>query len=159
MTKVAFYKQNNGQISTTPPSHLGPIASATWRKIVPYLLSTKSLARIDSFIVEQYCISYEVYRKAYDDIVQNGLKTKIYKDVQNNKGEVIDRVMTSERRNPSEQIKNDASSEMTRLGEQLGLSPKARQELQQLAASDDSNSIASFGKQLKQFVSGGGGDS
>ena len=111
----------------------GGVAAACWRQIVPYLISTGKVERIDSHVVERYCIAYETYRKCYDDILQNGEKIEIIKDVQDNTGKVIDKVTTRIQANPMERLKKDASAEMTELGQQLGLSPKSRQELQELA--------------------------
>ena len=158
MPKTVYYKQNNGQLSKSAPRHLGPIAAACWRQIVPYLISTGKVERIDSHVVERYCIAYETYRKCYDDILQNGEKIEIIKDVQDNTGKVIDKVTTRIQANPMERLKKDASAEMTELGQQLGLSPKSRQELQQLAG--EKKEKKSTAQQLQQFFNKNkGGDS
>lgn len=149
MARETFYKQNKGQLSASPPGHLGPIAAACWRQIVPYLISTGKVERIDTHVVERYCVAYETYRKCYDDVLQNGEKIEIVKDVQDNTGKIIDKVVTRVQANPMERLKKDASSEMTELGQQLGLSPKSRQELNELA--DGDNKQESTTEALKKF--------
>lgn len=149
MARATFYKQNKGQLSASPPAHLGPIAAECWRQIVPYLISTGKVERIDTHVVERYCVAYETYRKCYDDVLQNGEKIEIIKDVQDNTGKVIDKVITRVQANPMERLKKDASAEMTELGQQLGLSPKSRQELKELASED--NKQESTTEALKKF--------
>ena len=66
-----FYEQNDGKISAKPPAHLGKIAGECWRKIVPFLESTGKVQRIDTSLVEMYCVEYEIYRNCYEDIKEN----------------------------------------------------------------------------------------
>ena len=68
MAKKVYYQQNNGHLPATPPHYLGTLASACWRKIVPFLEATGRVERIDIGLVEQYCANYEIYRNAYQDI-------------------------------------------------------------------------------------------
>lgn len=81
MPKNAFYKQNNGRLATTPPDYLGNQAKICWRKIVPFLESTERVKRIDTYLVEQYCTQYELYRSAYADVAENGIQSKIFRSL------------------------------------------------------------------------------
>ena len=157
MPKQAYFKQNKGQISTKPPQYLGPIAADCWKKIVPYLIATKKVERIDSQIVERYCIAYESYRKAYDDIMQTGAAIEDKKAIQDNTGKIIDIITTRVQKNPQIDIQRDASKEMDTLGQHLGLSPKARQDLLALTNQKDAEDKKkeSAIKQMQEFLSGG----
>lgn len=158
MPKIAYFKQNKGQISSKPPKYLGPIAADCWTKIVPYLIHTKKVERIDSQIVERYCIAYESYREAYDDIIQNGAVIEDKKAIQDSTGKILDIITTRVQKNPQVDIKRDASREMDTLGAHLGLSPKARQELLELTNQKDAKNskVEAAMKQLDNFLSGKG---
>ena len=89
MTKKVYFKQNNGHLPPTPPHYLGTLASACWRKIVPFLESTGRVERIDVGLVEQYCANYEMYRNAYQDIQENGIQAKIFTSLQDSSGKIV----------------------------------------------------------------------
>lgn len=150
MAKEPFFKQNNGKLSANPPKYLGPVAAACWRKIVPYLLSTDRVDRIDTQIVERYCIAYENYRKAYDDIMQNGSVIENKKAIQDNSGQILDMIVTRVQKNPNVDIQKDSSREMDTLGSQLGLSPEARSRLFELSNNKDEKE-ASTAEQIAAF--------
>ena len=89
MTKTVYYLQNDGHLERHPPDYLGRLAKACWRKVVPFLESTKRVQRIDTALVEQYCSEYEIYREAYKDIQKNGIQTKTYASLQDSTGAII----------------------------------------------------------------------
>lgn len=68
VVKKAYYMQNDRHLSPDPPKHLGNLAGRCWRKIIPFLESTKRVERIDSGLIEMYCSQYEIYRNAYDSV-------------------------------------------------------------------------------------------
>lgn len=72
MSNKPFYEQNGGNLSKSPPDYLGKTAKDAWKRIVPFLLSTGRVDRIDTTLVEQYCTTYETYRQAYEDVKKNG---------------------------------------------------------------------------------------
>lgn len=139
MPKQAYYKQNDGQLAHQPPSYLGALAKACWRKIVPYLESTERVKRIDVTLVEQYCTQYEVYRLAYADIQENGVQTKLFASLQDSSGEVIGKDFKGYRKNPAVSIMDDASKQLNSIGAQLGLTPKGRKELLALSNENSDN--------------------
>lgn len=137
VVKKVFYQQNDGRLSGTPSKHLGTVAKVCWRKIVPFLESTERVKRIDTALVELYCSQYEIYRQAYDDVLENGIQTKIFKSLQDASGSIVGKDFVGYRKNPAVATMKDASIQITSIGSQLGLSPKARAELMQLVDSKE----------------------
>lgn len=147
MPAKSFYLQNQGKLSRTAPKYFGPLARECWRKIVPFLESTDRVQRIDTGLVEQYCTQYEIYRKAYADVQENGIQTKLFSSLQNSAGEVIGKDFTGYRRNPAVGMMTDANKQLNAIGVQLGLTPKGRKELMEIASQKKEASVA---EQLKQ---------
>lgn len=130
-----------------PPHYLGTLASSCWRKIVPFLESTGRVQRIDVGLVEQYCANYEIYRNAYQDINENGIQVKIFHSLQDSTGKIIGKDFVGFRKNPAVATMKDAINQLNSIGIQLGLSPKSRQELMQIASHKKEKSMA---EQLKE---------
>lgn len=147
MTKP-YYQQNDGKVSRQAPKYLGKIAKECWRKIVPFLESTNRVERIDTALVEQYCSQYEVYRIAYDDVQKNGIQTPMYKTLQNQMGEKIGKDFVGYKKNPAVMTMKDANSQLNVIGGQLGLSPKARQDLMSITGKDNEQSVE---EAMKEF--------
>ena len=102
MVKHAFYQQNNGHLSYSPPKYLTPIAKTCWRKVVPFLEATNRVQRIDSMLVEQYCVQYQEYRNAYDTLQKEGAQQKIYRSLQDvQTGKVIGKDFVGWKKNPA----------------------------------------------------------
>ncbi|WPU43981.1 phage terminase small subunit P27 family [Limosilactobacillus reuteri] len=147
MAKKVYYQQNNGHLPATPPHYLGTLASACWRKIVPFLESTGRVERIDVGLVEQYCANYEIYRNAYQDIQDNGIQAKIFTSLQDSTGKIVGKDFAGFRKNPAVATMKDALNQLNSVGIQLGLSPKSRQELMSIASHKKEKSTA---EQLKE---------
>ena len=150
MAKKVYYQQNNGHLPATPPHYLGALASACWRKIVPFLEATGRVERIDIGLVEQYCANYEIYRNAYQDIQENGIQAKFVSSLQDSSGKVIGKDFTGFRKNPAVATMKDALNQLNSVGVQLGLSPKGRQELMQIASHKKKHDTIS---EMKKFFS------
>ena len=150
MAKKVYYQQNNGHLPPKPPHYLGTLASSCWRKIVPFLESTGRVERIDIGLVEQYCANYEIYRNAYQDIQENGIQAKIFSSLQDSSGKVIGKDFTGFRKNPAVATMKDALNQLNSVGVQLGLSPKGRQELMQIASHKKKHDTIS---EMKKFFS------
>lgn len=146
--------QNNGHLSKDPPKHLGTLAKACWRKIVPFLESTDKVQRIDSSLVELYCVQYETYRKAYQDVCQNGIQSKIYRSLQDVTGEIVGKDFTGYRKNPAVATMKDAINQLSAIGSELGLTPRSRAELLSLA--NQNNSKKSAAETIQEFFAKGG---
>ena len=150
MVKRAYYQQNNGHLPATPPHYLGTLAKACWRKIVPFLESTGRVERIDVGLVEQYCANYEIYRNAYQDIQDNGIQAKIFTSLQDSSGKIVGKDFAGFRKNPAVATMKDALNQLNSVGIQLGLSPKSRQELMQIASHKKKHDTIS---EMKKFFS------
>lgn len=141
MVKNPYYQQNNGRLPSDPPNYLGTVARETWRKIIPFLESTQKVERIDTFLVETYCTNYEIYKKAYEDIKENGIQTEIKKLVQaQGSGEILGEQSMGFKKNPAVVVMKDATDTLNKIGIQLGLTPKGRAELAEIAGTQDDNS-------------------
>lgn len=150
MAKKVYYQQNDGHLPPKPPHYLGTLASACWRKIVPFLESTGRVERIDVGLVEQYCANYEIYRNAYQDVQENGIQVKIFSSLQDSSGKIVGKDFTGFRKNPAVATMKDAVNQLNSLGVQLGLSPKSRQELMQIASHKKKDDTMSA---MKKFFS------
>ena len=150
MAKKVYYQQNNGHLPATPPHYLGTLASACWRKIVPFLEATGRVERIDVGLVEQYCANYEIYRNAYQDIQDNGIQVKIFSSLQDSSGKIVGKDFTGFRKNPAVATMKDAVNQLNSVGIQLGLSAKSRQEVMQIASRKKKDDTMSA---MKKFFS------
>ena len=149
MVKKAYFLQNDGHLSPSPPGYLSKAASACWRKIVPFLESTKKVKRIDSGLVEMYCINYEIFRTAYQDVLENGIQTAMYRSLQNSSGDIVGKDFVGYRKNPAVGTMKDVVTQLNSISLQLGLTPKGRQELELLATESESDS--STAEQIAKF--------
>lgn len=150
MVKNPYYQQNKGRLPSDPPNHLGVVAREVWRKIVPFLESTNKIQRIDTFLVETYCTNYEIYKMAYEDIKENGIQQEITKPIQaQGSGEILGEQSLGFKKNPAVATMKDAVDTLNRIGVQLGLTPKGRQELMEIAGEkSDEDSIKD---KMKEF--------
>lgn len=137
-----------------PPEHLGKIASAMWRKVVPFLETKAPVIRVDAGLVELYCTQYEIYRKAYQSIIDDGIQTKIFDSLQDSTGAIVGKDFVGYKRNPATQVYNDSLKQLNAVGEQLGLSPKGRAEMAKIKPPDEGKT--DIAEQMKKFL---GGDS
>lgn len=151
MVKNPYYQQNKGRLPSDPPNYLGTVAREIWRKIVPFLESTQKVERIDTFLVETYCTNYEIYKIAYEDIKQNGIQQEITKPIQaQGSGEILGEQSLGFRKNPAVATMKDAVDTLNKIGIQLGLTPKGRQELLEIVGEETNK--ASTAEMLKEFL-------
>ncbi len=156
MAKKSFKDINDGRLSYQPPDHLGRTAKQIWRRVVLFLETQKPVERIDQTLVEMYCTQYEIYRNSYEHLKKHGEVQEIYKPVQDMTGEIIDRQFQGFKRNPMTQIYSDAIKNLTKIGSELGLSPKSRSELIELNMQDTNEK--STKDKMKAFFDGGDDD-
>ena len=150
MVKNPYYQQNNKRLPSDPPNHLGTVAREVWRKIVPFLESTQKVQRIDTFLVETYCTNYEIYKIAYEDIKQNGIQQEITKPIQaQGSGEILGEQSLGFKKNPAVATMKDAVDTLNKIGIQLGLTPKGRQELMEIAG--EQSDEGSIKDKMKEF--------
>lgn len=139
--KKANKAVNDGSLSYRPPDYLGRQAKVIWRKVVGFLEDNLAVSRIDTNLVEMYCTQYEIYRHSYDHIKENGEVQAMYKTLQDAMGEIVGKDFVGYKRNPMTQIYSDAIRSLNNIGNELGLSPKSRAELFELADSDDEDDV------------------
>jgi P27 family predicted phage terminase small subunit len=104
--------------------------------------------------VELYCTQYEIYRKAYQSIIDDGIQTKIFDSLQDSTGAIVGKDFVGYKRNPATQVYNDSLKQLNAVGEQLGLSPKGRAEMAKIKPPDEGKT--DIAEQMKKFL---GGDS
>ena len=127
------------------------MAREVWRKIVPFLESTNKVQRIDTFLVETYCTNYEIYKIAYEDIKQNGIQQEITKPIQaQGSGEILGEQSLGFKKNPAVATMKDAVDTLNKIGIQLGLTPKGRQELLEIVGEETNK--ASTAEMLRDFL-------
>ena len=156
MAKKSFKDINDGRLIYQPPDHLGRTAKQIWRRVVLFLETQKPVERIDQTLVEMYCTQYEIYRNSYEHLKKHGEVQEIYKPIQDMTGEIIDRQFQGFKRNPMTQIYSDAIKNLTKIGSELGLSPKSRSELIELNMQDTNEK--STKDKMKAFFDGGDDD-
>ncbi|MBT1048562.1 phage terminase small subunit P27 family [Streptococcus macedonicus] len=140
MVKNPYYQQNNKRLASDPPNYLGTVAREIWRKIVPFLEATGKVERIDTFLVETYCTNYEIYKMAYEDIKLNGIQQEITKPIQaQGSGEILGEQSLGFKKNPAVATMKDTVDTLNKIGVQLGLTPKGRQELMEIAGEQADN--------------------
>lgn len=150
MVKNPYYQQNNKRLPGDPPNYLGTVAREIWRKIVPFLESTQKVERIDTFLVETYCTNYEIYKIAYEDIKQNGIQQEMKKPIQaQGSGEILGEQSLGFKKNPAVATMKDAVDTLNKIGVQLGLTPKGRQELMEIAG--EQSDEGSIKDKMKDF--------
>ncbi|SNU08704.1 phage terminase, small subunit, putative, P27 family [Streptococcus equinus] len=150
MVKNPYYQQNKGRLPSDPPNHLGTVAREVWRKIVPFLESTNKVQRIDTFLVETYCTNYEIYKLAYENVKENGIQQEMKKPIQaQGSGEILGEQFLGFKKNPAVATMKDAVDTLNKIGVQLGLTPKGRQELLEIAG--EQSDEGSFKDKMKEF--------
>ncbi len=146
-----FYEQNDRFLPIDPPNYLGTVARSVWTKIIPYLKATEKVERIDTFLVETYCTNYEIYKKAYEDVKENGIQTEIKKVIQaQGSGEILGEQSMGFKKNPAVATMKDATETLNKIGIQLGLTPKGRAEL--LTIVDSSKPEKSTAEMMQDFL-------
>lgn len=97
-----------------PPEWFGPIAVAAWQQVAPWLVEAKILTSTDLHNLEAFCMAYQRWREAQDDITKLGIV-----------------VMGSKQKikNPACTVANETMRQMATFGSALGLDPAARARL------------------------------
>lgn len=127
---------NGNEINQTPPKYLKATGRSMWSKLMP--LIGDQLEESDRALVESYCFNYQLLREAYGDIKENGIQYPLYKIVTTARGDVLDaHHFEGYKANPAVKTLDSATSKLSALGQQLGLSPASRAELAKLPKPTD----------------------
>lgn len=107
--------------SVETPEWMPPLAATMWETVLPELLANKVLTIPDLHNVEAFCMAYQRWREAQEDVTLNGIVIKT-------ENSVI--------KNPAVTVVNEASTQMMKFGALLGLDPSSRSRL--MGATKDS---------------------
>ncbi|HCU2043988.1 TPA: phage terminase small subunit P27 family [Pseudomonas aeruginosa] len=97
------------------PGHLRPRAAEMWSMIVPELLGAGVLAITDMHNVEAFCIAYDKWRMAEEEVQNSGI--------------TVTSAQGSPMKNPALTAANEAMRQMVTFGSLLGLDPSSRTRL------------------------------
>jgi P27 family predicted phage terminase small subunit len=103
------------------PDWLDDEAKRAWDELLPLLQNMGVLTRIDGHTLTRYCRLWSRWRQAETFIQEHGVMFPIKDD----KGQ-----MKCVQQWPQVAIANNLAQQLTRLGQELGLSPSARARLQ-----------------------------
>ncbi|MCX5592035.1 phage terminase small subunit P27 family [Alcaligenes endophyticus] len=104
-----------GIIDIEPPVWLEGAGRDLWEHLAPLLCAQQVLQGTDIQNLELYCTAYGRFRKAEEDIAENGIT------VTGAQGGIV--------KNPAATIINEATRQMATFGSLLGLDPSSRQRL------------------------------
>lgn len=107
-----------------PPEWFGAIAVAAWQQVAPWLIEAKILTGTDLHNLEAFCMAYQRWREAQDDITKNG---------------IIVMGAKQEIKNPACTVANETMRQMATFGSALGLDPAARARLKPGGAEKPNN--------------------
>ena len=147
MSKVDLTSRN---VPNQAPKWLGIYGKFLYPKLATYLNKSNKILRADEYLIQQYCSAYDIYRKAYDELIKHGIQQAIYKtSLSPVDGRVVSKDFAGYKKNPAYNMMSDSLSKMNQIGKELGLSPKARNQLMDLKNID--NNDKSIGQSLKKF--------
>lgn len=149
--KLANVDLSRLKVPTQAPKWLDNYGKRLWPKLANYLNKNSKVLRVDEYLLQEYCSAYDVYRKAYDSIKEDGIQKKIYRTLINSvTGEPVAKDFQGFRKNPAYQMMSDSLSKMNEIGKELGLSPSARSQMMDLNSPSDKKK-ESVTDQLKEF--------
>lgn len=97
------------------PEWLPELARQMWETVVPLLCAQHVLAPTDLHNVEAFCLAYNRWRLAEDDVAENGITALS--------------PMGGRVKNPAVTVANEALRQLTSFGALLGLDPSSRSRL------------------------------
>lgn len=115
------------KISESPPRYFGGKARYMWQRVVPILNKQLSVNDLDRTLIESLCVNYQIFRDSYDSIKDNG--TQYFTE----NGLIKSNTAVADIDRASKNIKAACDS--------LGMTPKSRSDLLNLADSEDEEEI------------------
>ncbi len=97
------------------PEWMGELATTMWETLVPELLKQKILRITDLHNVEAFCMAYQRWREAEEEITFKGI--------------TVTGAMGGPIKNPALTASNEARRQMVQFGSLLGLDPSSRARL------------------------------
>jgi len=123
---------DENKLQPTAPRYLSGQARSMYEAIVP-LLTTRGTGKLSQSIVEQYCPTWQISRRAYDEIQEFGIT--------NADGKKTGAVTTYE----------SATKNLRGLASDLGLTPQAMVNLQKLIIDSDDEDTRSFAEKAQDI--------
>lgn len=125
---------DDNALQPTAPRHLRNHARAMYERLVP-ILNARGTTKISQSVVEQFCMSYQISRMAYDSIQEDGL------------------ILDNGKKNPNVSTYENAVKNIRALGNDLGLSPASQVAIQKLIADveDDPQAGMSFKERVDAY--------
>ena len=147
MSRVDLTSRN---VPNQAPKWLGTYGKYLYPKLATYLNKSDKILRADEYLIQQYCSAYDIYRKAYDELIKHGIQQSIYKtSLSPVDGSVVSKDFQGYKKNPAYNMMSDSLSKMNQIGKELGLSPRARSQLMELKSVG--NNSKSVTDSLKDF--------
>lgn len=147
MSKVDLTSRN---VPNQAPKWLGEYGKRLYPKLATYLNKSNKILRADEYLIQQYCSAYDIYRKAYDELIKHGIQQAIYKtSLSPVDGSVVSKDFQGYKKNPAYNMMSDSLSKMNQIGKELGLSPKARNQLMDLKNTNSNDK--SIEQSVKEF--------
>lgn len=149
MSKVDLTSRN---VPNQAPKWLGTYGKYLYPKLATYLNKSNKILRADEYLIQQYCSAYDIYRKAYDELIKHGIQQAIYKtSLSPIDGSVKSKDFQGYKKNPAYNMMSDSLSKMNQIGKELGLSPKARSQMMELSTPNQKDDAKSSVTKLKEF--------
>lgn len=109
------------------PEWFGDIAAHIWCQVAPWLVESRILTATDLHNLECFCMAYQRWREAQDDITKNG---------------IVVMGATQEIKNPACTVANETMRQMATYGALLGLDPSSRARLKPPETAEKKNPFA-----------------
>lgn len=124
--------EHSNAVRETPPCPpwLSAIAKQEWNAIVPKLVEEKVLYATHFSLLAAYCQAYGLWRQASDQIQLEGLQVEDYRDV------LVP--------HPLLRVEAQKLSEMRKIAELFGLTPKSRSQVSMPAGSGNADELDEF---------------
>lgn len=103
-----------------PPEWMPEEAAGIWKRAAPWLVESKILTPTDLHNLEAFCMAYQRWREAQDDITLRGI--------------IVPTGPHKEGKNPACTVANESLRQVATFGAALGLDPAARARLKPGAA-------------------------
>ncbi|WP_429971161.1 phage terminase small subunit P27 family [Fructilactobacillus sp. Tb1] len=122
--------QKNIKLKKRPPYYLKSYAASMWRRIIPILQEQYDYKKVDQTQIEMFCIQYEILRKLYDSIEDDGVINRVEKSVQaNGSGKIIGKDFVGFKQNDAVKALNSTITTLNKLSDNIGLTIASRNSL------------------------------
>ncbi|USS87474.1 phage terminase small subunit P27 family [Fructilactobacillus hinvesii] len=131
-------RKNENELPIKPPKYLKGEAYNLYRRLRDPLTESGLVNNLDRSLLEAFCMQYQIIRESYAIIAENG-PVKATKEIDIiNKSETVKQIITTTSfdKNPAVAALNNATKEFRSMADQLGLSPKSREDILKNAKSD-----------------------